>query len=41
MAKKNYDKRARERWRRKINKEKQEKDARLERMYLFMRTRGR
>lgn len=41
MPKKNYDKRAKERWRRKLEKEKLNKKARFERMYQFIRTEGR
>ncbi len=41
MAKKNYDKRMKDWWRRKLAKDKQKRDAIFARMYLSMRMMGR
>lgn len=38
MAKKNYDKRMKDRWRRKVERDKQKRDAAFARMYQFART---
>ena len=38
MVKKNYDKRMKDRWRRKLEKDKQKRDAAFERMYQYNRS---